>query len=219
MNRLHDDSVMAANSSVILIRLPAVSSIANRTVRRMITIVQEEAGHRDAVRKLTVAAFAHSEFGHNGEADLIDAVRAECTDILSLVALNHDQVVGHALFSAATIQCGSIIHAGMGLAPMAVHPAFQKQGIGSTLVTDGMKRLAKRNLAFAIVAGHAQFYPRFGFFPAAESSVRHGFDGMPQDIFFLHTTQPQTQFTEGLAYYHAVFGEQHCGMSKNTDPR
>ncbi|MEP3477731.1 MAG: N-acetyltransferase [Fuerstiella sp.] len=185
----------------------------------MITIAQEEADHRHAIRQLTVAAFANSELGYNGEADFIDTLRNQCPDILSLVALDDDRVVGHILFSAATIRCGPVIHAGMGLAPMAVHPAFQKQGIGSILVTDGMKRLAKRNLEFTMVAGHAQFYPRFGFLPAAEYSVRHGCDGMPQDIFFLHTKHPRTQFIDGLAYYHDVFGTQHGSVPKSTDPQ
>ena len=68
----------------------------------MTTIVVENPKHYDAVRQLTIDAFASSELGHNGEAELIDAVRAHCDGLLSLVALDDGQAVGHILFSPAT---------------------------------------------------------------------------------------------------------------------
>lgn len=178
-------------------------------LNQMITVVRETPENFDAVRRLTVNAFAASELGHNGEADLIDAVRDQCDEVISLVALDDDRVVGHILFSRATIQLESSTIHGMGLAPMSVLPTDQRRGVGSQLVREGLRHVADTDAAFTIVAGHPEYYPRFGFLPAKQFSVTHGFAGMPQGILFLHISDQAIRLTDGLAYYHPVFGSQH----------
>ena len=65
----------------------------------LIDIRRETAGDRDAIRRVVVEAFRGSELGHNGEAELIDALRAELDDHLSLVASLGDEVVGQIMFT------------------------------------------------------------------------------------------------------------------------
>lgn len=177
----------------------------------MIEITPETASHSDAVRQLTIEAFAASEFGHQGEADLIDHIRNRCKSCVSLVALAENQVVGHILFSPASLQIGSHEILGLGLAPMAVLPARQRQGIGSRLVTEGLNHPQVSSGQFVVVAGHPRFYPRFGFRRAAELGVRHGFVGMPQDICFLRLSQETdpASLDGGKVFYHEIFGPQH----------
>ncbi len=177
----------------------------------MISTIKETAEHFDAVRKLTIEAFSSSAFGHNGEAELIESVRQQCNDALSLVAIDREEVVGHILFSPATIRCKNKTHHGMGLGPIAVLPTHQRQGIGSMLVSHGMKQLALLEVEFTVVAGHPDFYPRFDFVPAANLAIVHGFEGMPQDILFIHTKESRPDFGEGRVYYHTAFGAQHVG--------
>src|SRR5262245_51676333 len=106
-------------------------------------------------------------FGQELEGRIVDALRANQATLLSLVAIQQTRVVGHILYSPATI--GDV--SGAGLAPMAVLPEFQRQGIGSALVEAGNRTLKDAGCPFIIVLGHAEFYPRFGFTPASTRGV------------------------------------------------
>lgn len=113
----------------------------------MIVIREEEYEDREAVHRLNIAAF------NNGpEADLVDKLRVSCKDYLSFVAIEDNTIVGHILFTPATVErCFSV---GMGLAPMAVLPSHQRKGIGSQLVRYGLGFLRKSACPFVIVLGH-----------------------------------------------------------------
>ncbi len=62
------------------------------------------------------------------------------------------------------------------LGPVAVSPARQRQGIGSQLITTGLEFCRVVGFDLCIVLGHADYYPRFGFRPAAPLGIRweHG---------------------------------------------
>jgi putative acetyltransferase len=71
--------------------------------KTMITIRQETPDDFDTVRKLTVDAFSACEFGHNGEAELIEKLRANHCDLISLIAERDNERLGHLLFSPAVL--------------------------------------------------------------------------------------------------------------------
>lgn len=162
---------------------------------------------------VTTAAFANSEFGHNGESELIDALRVQCDAFLSLVACSGGEVVGHVLFTPVAIRTSACETVGMGLAPMSVMPKHQGAGIGSLLVTNGLCRLRDDGCPFVVVLGHPNYYPRFGFVPATQYQVSHGFTGIPQDVFFIlnNAVDSMNTLAAGRAYYHSAFGTQHDG--------
>ncbi len=147
----------------------------------MIGIRDEMTGDHDQIRKVTMDAFANSRFGHNGEADLIDALRRNCDQLLSLVAWSDNEIVGHILFSPVVIRTSQTELYGMGLAPMSVMPAVQNIGVGSSLATTGLDRLFATDCPFVVVLGHPTYYPRFGFQPAWQFRISHGFVGIAQD--------------------------------------
>jgi putative acetyltransferase len=146
----------------------------------MIEIRDELDKDRDAIRMINERAFDQP-----AEANIVDALRANCLGLLSLVALTGSSIVGHILFSPVVIECGKGPVTGMGLAPMAVLPEYQRQGIGSELVRTGIACLKNRPCPFVVVLGHAGYYPRFGFERASLHAIRSQWDGIPDDAFLV----------------------------------
>ena len=146
----------------------------------MIEIREEREEDCDAIRRTNEQAF-----GQPAEANIVDALRANCPDLLSLVASTCGGVTGHILFSPVVIGSGARTAAGMGLAPMAVLPEYQRQGIGSELVRAGVARLRDRRCPFIVVLGHAEYYPRFGFERASLHAIHCQWDGIPDEAFMV----------------------------------
>lgn len=169
----------------------------------MTNIRQEKSEDAIAIWKLNEKAF-----GQPQEADIIDKIRADCANILSLVALRENMVVGHIFFSPAVIESVNGEVEGMGLAPMAVLPEYQRQGIGSELVRRGLDILRKRGCPFIIVLGHPDYYPRFGFEQASVYSLKCQWQGVPDEAFMIvFFDETLKQCVSGIARYRDEFDE------------
>jgi putative acetyltransferase len=115
-------------------------------------------------------------FGGDVEARLVEALRHERAVIASLVAVDErGQIVGHILFSPATLITPSHEMRVASLAPMAVIPARQRTGIGSMLVGRGLQECKRAGYRAAIVVGHPNYYPRFGFSSAVVEHLNNPF--------------------------------------------
>ena len=182
-----------------------------RVVRR-----EQESDYSD-VAELVKNVFTDSEFGHNGEAELVSKLRA-IPEAVSLVSLQGSSLVGHVLFSPVRLVIGNEEQVGFGLGPMAVEVSLQRKGIGSEMVTAGLQMLFGSGAPFVVVLGHPEYYTRFGFRPAADFAIEHGFEGLPQDCFFicwakngLEDANSQPSSSGGRIYYDPAFGAQHVG--------
>lgn len=82
---------------------------------------------------------------------------------LSLVATIDGQIVGHALFNPCTIRLLDSDVKSVALAPLAVHPAHQRKGIGGALMETGHAIARAKGYALAFLLGHPSYYPRFGY--------------------------------------------------------
>ena len=160
----------------------------------------------EKVRKLNEKAFTQA-FGQAPEATLVDRLRENCANILSLVAVQNDQVIGHIYFSPVNISGDKIIE-GIGLGPMAVLPEFQRRGIGSQLVQAGIEILKRRGYTFIIVLGHPEYYPRFGFKRASHSGIRSQWEGVPDEAFMIRILNEEAMIgVYGIARYRNEFDE------------
>jgi putative acetyltransferase len=172
----------------------------------MICIREERPVDIENVRKLNEKAFTQA-FGQSPEADLVDRLRENCSNILSLVAVQNDQVIGHIYFSPVNISGDKIIE-GIGLGPMAVLPEFQRRGIGSQLVQAGIEILKRRGYTFIIVLGHPEYYPRFGFKRASHSGIRSQWEGVPDEAFMILILNEEAMIgVYGIARYRNEFDE------------
>src|SRR3954454_15294077 len=123
----------------------------------MVAIRAERSGDLDAIREVNRLAF-----GGEGEVLLVDALRAGGHVRVSLVAEVGGEVVGHILFSALPIVTPKETVEALALAPLAVAPSCQRQGIGSMLTAEGPRACREAGHRIVVVLGHPEFYPRFG---------------------------------------------------------
>ncbi|HYC56570.1 MAG TPA: N-acetyltransferase [Candidatus Binatia bacterium] len=111
-------------------------------------------------------------FPTRAESDLVAALIQERQARVSLVVEYEGELAGHVLFSPVTVDERSDVTGGLGLAPLAVLPRFQRVGLGSLLTRRGLARAREAGNGFAVVLGSPSFYTRFGFRPAAQSGLR-----------------------------------------------
>jgi putative acetyltransferase len=146
-------------------------------------------------------------FGQPAEADLVDRLRHACAEALSLVA-DDGMVVGHILFTPVVVESTNGPVGGMGLAPMAVLPERQRCGIGSELVRRGLDILRGRGCPFVVVVGHPEYYPRFGFEPAAKHGLQSQWDGIPEEAFMVLILDARAMAgVSGVAKYRDEFND------------
>jgi putative acetyltransferase len=120
---------------------------------------EEQPADRSAVYEVVRRAF-----GQDAEAQLVDRLRDGGYSRLSLVAETDDgQIVGHILYSELPIVGSAGTTPALALAPMAVLPEHQSQGIGSALIRRSLDICRERGHKIVLVLGHKDYYPRFGF--------------------------------------------------------
>ncbi|HEX5941124.1 MAG TPA: N-acetyltransferase [Anaerolineales bacterium] len=132
-----------------------------------INIRNEETKDLERVREIVTAAFPT-----DAESRLVDALRANGKAIISLVAVDGDDVLGHILFSPVTTTPSSK-GKGLGLAPVAVRPNVQAQGIGSKLIRQGLRLCKELGYDYCVVLGNPHYYQRFGFEWAGPFGIRN----------------------------------------------
>lgn len=109
-------------------------------------------------------------FGYDKEAKLTADLLGDSTanPILSLLAYYESKAIGHIIFTRVYIDEMNtdqpLIHI---LAPLAVIPEYQKQGVGGLLISEGLKRLKESGSELVFVLGHMDYYPKHGFIPDA----------------------------------------------------
>lgn len=154
----------------------------------------------DAISGLIARAFAAEQFTSHTEQFIVRALRDAGALAVSLVAEHERTIVGHVAFSPVTITSGDAHWYGLG--PLAVAPAFQKQGIGSALVLAGIGQLRSMSAAGCVVLGDPAYYGRFGF----RTTAGLVYPGPPPEYFMaLRFAGPVPR---GEVAYHAAFGSE-----------
>jgi putative acetyltransferase len=133
---------------------------------------------------LSIYNVNRAAFDRDVEARLIDKLRATSAFVpeLSLVAVTDGGIVGHILFCRIGIEPETTGIPVLALATLAVLPDFQKQGVGSLLVREGLEKSRQLGFRVVVVIGHPDYYPRFGFTPAGEKGLKLPFDA-PSEAF------------------------------------
>lgn len=121
----------------------------------------------------TVLSIHKKAFGENKGpeiADLVDGLLHDQTamPLLSLIAFDNSKAVGHILYTKARLNQANEGVSIQILAPLAVLPEAQSEGIGGQLIKEGLRLLKKTGVQLVFVLGHPGYYPKYGFRPAGE---------------------------------------------------
>jgi putative acetyltransferase len=154
---------------------------------------------RDAIYRIHVTAF-----GREAEANLVDRLRDGASSIVSLVAEVEGITIAHILFSPMVIPPSPQLRA-LGLAPLAVMPDYQRQGIGGELVRAGIDRCRAAEWGAIFVLGSYHYYSRFGFAPAANWGISCEYDVPPGAFMAMELQSGILADVTGMVYYHPAF--------------
>jgi predicted N-acetyltransferase YhbS len=111
----------------------------------------------------TVLQINERAFGEDEGAEIVALIKALFDDpsavpLLSLLAIKDDEAVGHILFSKAHISSSSGPLSAVILAPLAVLPEAQSQGIGGQLIREGLRRLLESGVDLVFVLGDPAYF-------------------------------------------------------------
>ena len=130
------------------------------------------AGESAAVRAVHVAAFPTAQ-----EADLVERLERDGDAVLSLVAAEGEVIVGHILMSRMTADGDGRAYRAVGMAPVAILPDRQNEGIGGMLVRAAVGRMRDQSEELVFLVGEPDYYRRFGFAAATAAPFASGYSG------------------------------------------
>jgi putative acetyltransferase len=151
-----------------------------------------------AIRRILEAAFPTA-----AEARLVELLRASGHLWVSLVAEVDGQIVGHIAFSPVGIDR---MAGGVGLAPIAVLPDHQRQGIGGRLIREGLAACERAGSSFVVVLGSPEYYPRFGFTRADRRRLGNEY-GADEAFMALELRNGSIPANGGMVRYGPEFAE------------
>jgi putative acetyltransferase len=165
-------------------------------------IIREELpADAEAITRVTVLAFETLEVSGHTEQFIVRALREAGALTVSLVAEIDGQVVGHVAFSPISISDGS--SGWYGLGPVSVLPAYQRQGIGKSLIETGLSMLKDLGGKGCALVGDPAYYERLGFRHYPELIL----DGVPPEVFL---AMPFTDVVpRGAVTFHEGFWATH----------
>jgi putative acetyltransferase len=142
-----------------------------------VIIRKETVADIEAITEVTIAAFKTLPISNQTEQFIIKALRSANALTISLVVEIDERVVGHIAFSPVTISDGTKDWYGLG--PISVLPEYQKQGIGKSLINEGLSSLKELGGQGCALVGDPNYYKLFGFknFP----ELVH--EGVPPEVF------------------------------------
>jgi putative acetyltransferase len=116
-----------------------------------------------------ITAVHRGAFDTAVEATLVTALRADegWLPALSLVADADGEVVGHVVCTRGHVAGAPAL----GLGPLGVLPSHQRAGVGAALTHAVLGAADALDEPVVVLLGHKEYYPRFGFVPAADLGI------------------------------------------------
>ena len=157
----------------------------------------------DAVYRVIQEAFRNAEHTDGNEQDLAAELRKSSSFIpeLSLVAVEDGTIAGHILFTKASVGGAEVL----ALAPLAVLPAYQRRGIGLSLIKEGHKRARELGYRYSVVLGYPEYYSKAGYVSASRYGIKAPF-AVDEEAFMAACLSGSPDRLNGIMEYGQAFG-------------
>jgi putative acetyltransferase len=165
----------------------------------VIEIRSEKPEDSEAIRHVYESAF-----GRPNEAAVVEMLRKAKKDLVTLVAVSDGQLVGHILFSLVSIADAPEDFRAVGLAPVGILPAFQKIGLGSRLIRQGLLECRRNGYDAVVVLGDPHYYSRFGFLRASDHQLDNEYHAY-ENFMVMELKEGALQEVRGLVKYASEF--------------
>lgn len=155
----------------------------------------------DAVHAMVAAAFERED-----EARLVRLIRGSDHYVpeLTLVSEDDGEILGHVMLSFVHFDGGGADRV-LCLAPLAVRPDRQRQGIGDALTRAALEAADARSEPLVVLTGHPSYYPRFGFEPARALGVESPEPGLTDEVWVAKRLGSYDPGLRGLVRYPPAF--------------
>lgn len=166
------------------------------------TIRKEQKEDYEEITKLVKNSFSSAEHTDGDEHNLVQRLRTSNDYIpeITLVAVVDNKIVGYIMFSHILIGSSRAI----ALAPLAVLPEYQRQGIGKSLIKEAHKIASQSGFEVSVVLGSPYYYSKFGYEPAIRYNIYAPFD-VPDEYFMIAKLQDSCVVPSGSVHYSNAF--------------
>jgi putative acetyltransferase len=150
-----------------------------------------------------IAAVIAQAFGQKTEAELVKQLRKKAAFIpdLSLVAVSAGRIVGHILLYPVELVGEESLRRSLSLAPLSVHPEFQRKSIGGQLIAAGLMKAKELGFESVTVVGYSAYYARFGFQRASGWGLSLPFDAPDEAFMALELIEDRLKDIRGVVRF------------------
>ena len=173
-----------------------------------IIIRQEKEKDFNQIQEVVRLAFLQMEESDHTEHKLVERLHQSDAFIpeLSLVAETADKkIVGYILLSEAKVVSGSLSHTVLAVAPLAVLPAFQGKGTGGMLIRAAHSKASELGYGVAVLLGHPDYYPKFGYQKASSFGIQFPFDAPDPCCMAIALKEHGLDGVQGMVSYPDAF--------------
>ncbi len=174
-----------------------------------ISMRQERKEDHQKVLIIVEDAFRNEEYSEPTEQILVDRLRKSRAFIpeLSLVAEVDHKLVGHIILSKIKINNKVNSFDSLALAPVSVHPSFQKRGIGGLLIRESHRIAKDLGYKSIVLLGHEKYYPKFGYQLAKKYGISLPFDVPDENCMAIELVENGLDGVSGIVEYSSAFNE------------
>ena len=167
--------------------------------------VKEDFG---TVFELIKNAFEKEEYSDHKEQYLVESLRSSDAFVpeLSLIAEVNNQIVGYILLTKINIiDADRKINTSLAMAPVAVLPEFQGNGIGAKLIEAAHHKAKELGFGSVVLLGHENYYPKFGYKLTKEFGIKLPFDVPDANCMAIELTENALLNISGIVQYPKEF--------------